>query len=528
MSRVFGIVLPKSTSRSNIFVSGDLVNLTQSAFVAENQTDPRTQGWLADNVWHPFVNGTGVKQIYNNFAHEKLQPDYVAPAKILSFDWTVQSLSSAGGAILAYSLSGKVAGLGLSTLGANLGLQGTTARLLASETTAQLVGAGLYDFAKAPNQGETRLGNAAGSLAAFSLFSTGNNLLAASKQIAESSLYTGLGRMAVGAAGGLTSLETSHYVSRVLGVDKQVSWDDRFKAMANGAFVNVVLPPLQKGITTVLDYAINGQPWGKGIPIERYLQYRKDAVEDRIAELQVNSPGPSEKISSLEEQLVKLEDPVLTKLGKENPLARVKVLDAVEHSGSRADMSNNRVDFYKSDGESKLAHELKHLQMAKMAEPFFKEIGRLVKTDPLLAEANYLVLRANMESAARMSENMMQVGATPVVDTPIELGQEVASNGKTYSGIWQGEFAQLRANPRFRPSFEYSGASPYNKVHREPLNSPNPDNYSTDTANGVDPYGGTTTNGADPYGGTTTNGADPYGGTTTNGRDPYGGRFPVI
>ncbi len=240
-------------------MTGDHLSLTQSDDLSAKQTDPHSEGWLADNIWHPFVNGTGVKQIYNNFAKEKLQAEYVPEAKTFSADWAVQSLASAGGAILTYSVVGKVAGMGLASAGENLGLQGSAARFLASDTTAQILGAGLFDFAKAPNQGETRLGNAAGSVAAFSMFSAGNSLLAGSRTIAESSLLSGVGRAAVGAAGGLTSLETSHFVAGLQGVDNKISWDDRFKAMANGGFVNVALPPLQKAMTRTIDTVINEQ-----------------------------------------------------------------------------------------------------------------------------------------------------------------------------------------------------------------------------------------------------------------------------
>jgi isoamylase len=439
-------------------VSGDRVTLTQSDLV-DKQEDPRSQGWLADNVWHPFVNGTGVKQIYNNFASEKLAPDYVAPAKTLSTDWAIQTLSSAGGAILTYTVVGKVAGAGLSAVGDKLGVQGTAARILASDATAQIVGAGLYDFAKAPNPGETRLGNTAASVAAFGMYAAGNHLLASSKTIAESSLYTGLGRVAVGAAGGLTALETSHLVSKMQGVNNDLTWDDRFKAMASGGFVNVAMPPLQKSITRFVDYSINGQPWGKGIPVERYLEYSKEAVRNRMADVPESSPQASEKLTALSAELAMLGDPLMNKMGRDNPLARVKVL---EEGGSRANMNKNRVDYNVKDGTGVLAQDLKLLQVAKMAEPYFNEIGSLAKTDAVQAEANYYVLRANMESASRMARNIVEAnkpGATPIVDNPLYLGQQLAENGKTYFANWQSEFKQLQANPKYRPTFAFEQAA---------------------------------------------------------------------
>lgn len=235
--------------------------LTQSQLL-DHEIDPRSQGWLADNLWHPFVNGTGVTQIYNNFAKEKIEPAYVPQSDTFSSRWVVHSLASAGGAVLTYALAGKAAGMGLGFAGSKLGLEGAAANILTNQTTAQIVGAGLYDFAKAPNAGETRLGNMAGSVAAFGVFSAGNYMLGSSKAIAESGLATTLGRIGVGAAGGLTSLETSHFVSSHLGAEtNKLSWDDRFKAMANGGFINAALPPIQNTISKAVDAAVNAKPY---------------------------------------------------------------------------------------------------------------------------------------------------------------------------------------------------------------------------------------------------------------------------
>ncbi len=434
-------------------MSADHITLTESALVADLQNDPRAQGWWTDNVFHPFINGTGLTQICNNFTEKKIEPAYVAPAKTLSTDWAVQSLSSAGGAILTYTIVGKVAGLGLNSLGRNLGLQGAGARFLASDTTAQIVGAGIFDFAKSPHEGETRLGNATGSIAAFSLFSAGNHMLARSQSIAKSSLYTGLGRLAVGAAGGLTALETSHLVSGILGEKSNLKFEDRLNAAANGAFINFALPPIQKGITTVVDHAINGQPFGKGIPVERYLKYSQETLENKLAAVDPASPDAQAKTTSLKQQLAELQDPVLRNLGRDNPFARVKL--AAENIQSKADMSGNRVLFNESEGPARLAHELKHLRIAKFAEPIYKQIGKMAKTDPLQAEANYYILRANMESAARQAEASVK-GNSTVIDNPLVMGAELASNGRTYFENWSSEWKQFQANPKYRPGFEYS------------------------------------------------------------------------
>ncbi len=258
--------------------------LTESNLLQNSETDPRSQGFLIDDVLNPFVNGTGVIQIYNNFVDEKVEPAYVSHAKTLSGKWALHTLASAGGAVLTYALAGKATGMGLGAVSTGLGLEGTAAKVLSSHITANIVGAGLYDLAKSPNPGETRIGNAVGSMAAFGAFSLGNGLLANSKTIAQSGIYTGLGRVAVGAAGGLTGLEVSHFVSNQLGSEAKLTWDDRVTAMVHGGFVNFALPPVQKTISNVVDHAMNRNPFKFNISAEQEAKLMEQAIKGTISE----------------------------------------------------------------------------------------------------------------------------------------------------------------------------------------------------------------------------------------------------
>lgn len=259
--------------------------LTQTGLLSDS--DPRASGWFTDNVLHPFMNGTGVKQLYNNFASEqdKLAPSYVPDAKVLSTDWAVHSIASASGAVLTYALASKATGMGLSAVSSAAGLEGTAARVLTSQTTAQIVGAALFDVAKAPNPGETRLGNLAGSLAAFGIYSAGNEVLASAKP--NSAVLTGLGRVAIGAAGGLASLETSHLVSDSLGVKSSLTWDDRFKAMASGGFLNVAMPAVRKGVSTVVDAALNAKPFQ--MPSDGTAEKLSSEAADKLPRLELEN-----------------------------------------------------------------------------------------------------------------------------------------------------------------------------------------------------------------------------------------------
>jgi len=435
-------------------VASDQVNLSRSELL-DHHADTHAESWLAENVWHPFVNGTGVKQIINTVSNEQLLPEHVPQVATFSTDWAAQTLLSAGGAVLSYALAGKLAGAALVGIGAKLELEGAFARFVTSNTTAQISGAGLYDFAKAPTDGETRLGNAAGTVAAFRAFGWGNDLIGRSSLIAGNGLLSGLGRAAVGSIGGLTSLETSNFVSSLMGVDKDISWDDRMHAMANGGFVNFALPPLQNALTKAVDHSINSQPWGKGVPIERFVKYQQSSMEARLSTLTESGVAPSEKIASLQEQLDALKHPGLAQLAFENPLARVKV--SAKSESSSADLINNRVNLKEGDGAGKLAHELEHLTLARQAEPAYKDIALLAKTDPESAEAQFLARRAGMESKTRVTENIVS-GKQIAIENPALIGEQVTGNGKTYAENWKAEFQQLLADPYFRPSTEYDAS----------------------------------------------------------------------
>jgi isoamylase len=435
---------------------GDRLDITALNKPADAATSTQhdSSSWFANNVLDPFIHGTGVVQVYNTFADKKDQitlPE-THQAKTFSVDWAVQSLSGAAGAIIPYVIAGKVMGSGMRALGGELGLQGGAARLMASESAAQILGAGAYDFVKAPNQGETRIGNAVGTMAGFAVFEGGNHMLskaiptAATTQISRLAL-TGVGRFGVGAVGGLTSYDAGNLTtSLVTGHENQSTMEGRLSAMANGGFINVALPAVQKGFTKAADFAFNGRSFGGGIPVERYLQNNG------------------------------INDAELNNLSYENRLARVKELTGKNAgAGSSADTRANVVVLDASQDVGKLAHELTHLRLANQYEGGYREIAKSLKSDPAKAEQQFMQIRAEMESQARQAEVRVQTrktGVAPDVVTDVaKLGQEVAANGKTYNEIWNAEFARFKADQTYRPAKEYSGeaGSPTEKPVVEPV-----------------------------------------------------------
>ncbi len=407
-----------------------LVELTHSDLIARNNDN-----WLADNVWHPFANGTGLIQVYDTLANKPLDTYHVPAAKTFSSDWCVQAVSGAAGAIIPYVAAGKLAGMGMRAVGEEFALRGAAARFMTNESVAQIAGAGLYSFAQKPDEGQTRLGSAAGTMAGFALFSGGNLLLGKTLPLFSNPLAAGFtqaaGRFAVGAAGGLGSYEASNFVSSIQGLKHQESWDERFQSMAQGAFVNVALPAIQERANKVIDEAIHKQSWSKGMPVDREILTRD------------------------------LDDPELKAIARENPLARVK-RSAGDEADAQAKPESNTVVLSSKDGAAKLAHELTHLSLAKLSEPFYQQIADLAKTDPAAAERAYLALRANIESSARLVENRVQTRAAngvtaELVSDPKTVGNQIASEGKTYNELWKAEWQQFKDNPNFRPNVEYGG-----------------------------------------------------------------------
>jgi glycogen operon protein len=294
------------------------------------------------------------------------------------------------------------------------------------------LGAGLYDFAKKPYQGETRTGNALGTMAGFAVFTGGNK--AVEKLIPEVSsglgnaTLKGAGRFAVGTLGGLTSYETANRTSNLLGQNNQLSWDGRWQSMASGGFINVGLPLAQEGAQKLIDKG--NIVTGRGLSVDRFLQ--------------------SNKIS----------DPELNALARDNRLARVKTVGDSQQSS--ADITKNTVRLAQGDGPEKLAHELHHLRLAKLHEPQYKSIAGLLDSDPARAQAQFLTLRAHMESQARATENRVQVrfhgvDALRTVDRPSTIGAQIAADGRSYSQIWAEQFERFKADPKYRPPVEYAG-----------------------------------------------------------------------
>lgn len=222
-------------------------------------TDPRllqsetTAQWWRENVLNAMLNGSGVVQVYNNFVEKPVALPEVPQAETFTRDWAVHTLAEVGGAILPYLAAGKMVGCGLKATATKFEFTGFTNKVFANEGVSMVLGAGMYDFSKAPRQGETRLGNSLGSMATFSIFESGNALLKYSTKSMQAGFtkacLVGSSRGLVGATGGLAGFETSHLITDLQGVQNNTTRKQAWDAMASGGFLNIALPLAHKGLT---------------------------------------------------------------------------------------------------------------------------------------------------------------------------------------------------------------------------------------------------------------------------------------
>lgn len=391
--------------------------------------------WVENNVINPAINGSGLIQLHNTFTSKEddwqLRPSEAAA--IGSPEWMVQTLSGAAGAIVPYVLAGKVAGRALGTTAEKLGMTGTAAKFMTNRGVANVVGAGAYDFLKAPNEGETRFGNAAGGMAGFATFELGNHFLGKGTRLLENQALrmtaTGLGRATVGAVGGLAQYDSSHIVSSWLGEKDERNWNHRLESMASGAFLNVALPVVSDSVSRSVDYAYSSRSYGPGVPIDRYMARNG------------------------------IKDPELLETARTfNPNARVKVAtDGV----TKADVKTNTVFVGEGVTTGKIAHELRHLRVARELEPHYRGLSDILKEDPSRAQNQFVNMRHYSEFQARLQEAIFDsrrsVGDVErVIGTAGDIPSQTANNGKTYRENWQAEWNEMKRNPNYRPRFDYS------------------------------------------------------------------------
>jgi glycogen operon protein len=205
---------------------------------------------------HPFINGTGVRQIADTVTNTDYKPLYQAkPADTL--DVAAQTVSSIAGSIVPYIVLGKIAHGELTGVAEKYGFKGTTNTLLRNESLANIAAAGTYEFLKKPVDGQTRVGNSVGTMLSFGSYEGGSYALNKAAPLVKSQLLKaamlGTGRAIIGAAGGEVAYDTSNIIAAHTGGKNLATNSGRLEAMLTGAVLNEALPLVHDGVSSYLN-----------------------------------------------------------------------------------------------------------------------------------------------------------------------------------------------------------------------------------------------------------------------------------
>lgn len=399
-------------------------------------------GWLADNVLKPAVN-TALIEPHNAItspvndagktlgASDSLLTDWTTydlpQAKLFSPEWFAQNVSSGLAMVVPYGLASLGARAALRNVGARLELKGTMADVFKNKTTATIVGATVYDGLRKPKENETRLGNAIGGAAGFSIFEGGNHL---SKDLKGGHLL--LAR----AFTGMIGATSQHTLSTFVATSELPDKEHLLSAAASGATMNIVLPKINEKLGDFANAA--NVAMGKGVPIEVYL-----------------------KQLALREGKDPLSSPTLASLAEQHPFARVQ---EAQGRGDSRDGNLVRLEPGRALPE-RLGHELSHMGKSPEPEARFQQAARaLAVGDMGAARAAFMEARLLQEIAARNKEQNIsqELSGTQDKATPVSIADaakilaETASNGNSYALNFEAEFtAFVESKGTLRPTEDY-------------------------------------------------------------------------
>jgi len=412
---------------------------------------PADSNWLVDNIAHPFANAAALEP-YNavasvvNAIHHNSLPELtlLSVPEASGVAWLTQSFSGGVGGLLPFVVAGKLTGSGMRGTGrflesANL-IEGggLAAKALASERLAMITGAGLYGVAQKPQDGQTRLGNAAASVVGMGAFELGGKLSEGTPIMS----LAGFGnRAVVGFAGGSVGSMTGNYLNSWMttGHGSIGSLDGIAKAGVSGAALNMFLPVAQRGVDSL--------------------------------KLQVGMSIPAKNFAAREgwgqnEELSKIVD--------RSPLTNVKRTDGAPS----IDQDANVVRMPADGKASQLGHEVAHRVALNADESQFQAVAA-AHLDPAkpenfnedLAKQKYVDIRVGQEQAAREAQNRV-AGNNEVATDPQSILEAKAEDGLTYKEKFEQEAQQFAKDGKFRPAEDNSGINPTTKLMEQIYNPP--------------------------------------------------------
>lgn len=210
-----------------------------------NQEPASLQNWASSNVWRPIANtlivephnaiSSTLNDVSKAFGGSALMDDwkkYEIPTAKTNADWLAQNLSGGLAMVIPYGIAAIASKGALNPLASKFSPETAAAKFLASNSAALITGATIYDGLKKPEHNQTRIGNALGAAAGFSVFEAGTILGRGS-----SGATLAFMRAVTGGLGAAAQVSTSDYLST-----GQLPTQDRLlQAAAQGAILNPVL-----------------------------------------------------------------------------------------------------------------------------------------------------------------------------------------------------------------------------------------------------------------------------------------------
>jgi isoamylase len=236
-------------------VSGDRATNKADSPAPHTEANTEASGWFTDNVLHPFINGSGVRQVVDTITDTDYKPLYQAePENIL--ETATQTVSSVAGTIVPYIALGKIAHGGLKGVAERFEIEGAAGTILRNEAGANITAAGAYEFLKKPTDGQTRIGNSVGTMLSFAAYEGGGAALNKLTPMVGNKLLKGAvlgtGRAVIGAAGGEVAYDASNLIAAHTGGRSTATNAGRLEAMATGAVLNEALPVVHDGVSALL------------------------------------------------------------------------------------------------------------------------------------------------------------------------------------------------------------------------------------------------------------------------------------
>lgn len=238
--------------------------------------------WTAENCVHPAINSGGIEP-YNAIASvcslPKVDKYALPPTKFLSPSWFAQGISTGLGATVPYTIAGKAAGGTLRFVGASIGAEGTCAAIFKSPHLAMILGGAAYDGLRVPEQGRTRLSNALGGAAAFTIFEYGSPLVSQLGRPSRFMAMAGIGGFAAG---------TQFLIADGIAKGKMPDSEDMTRVIIGGAAMNLALPATKSAIQTAIDKINVGV--GRGVDAHEYFARQPLNLSPALTKILAENP----------------------------------------------------------------------------------------------------------------------------------------------------------------------------------------------------------------------------------------------